>query len=143
MTRRWWSVEKEVRQRSTRGHQQLFLLLSGDPRRRFVFLHRLSRIETYFEDTDYSSPLLLKPPTMHPHLVQGKAERCGDLIAALEECHSKGLMHRTLGMCNGIKHDLNMCLRAERIERTAKHVEESKARAADKKKLFAKIDEES
>lgn len=38
---------------------------------------------------------------------------CGDLIAALEECHSKGLMHRTLGMCNGIKHDLNMCLRAE------------------------------
>ena len=38
---------------------------------------------------------------------------CGDLIAALDECHSRGLMARMTGACNDIKHQLNMCLREE------------------------------
>ncbi|CAO1627585.1 unnamed protein product [Parajaminaea phylloscopi] len=81
--------------------------------------------------------------TMHPHLVQGKQIRCGELIAALDECHNRGMMSRMLGSCNGIKHELNMCLREERLERTAKHVEESRSKAAEKKKLWAAIDAES
>ncbi|PWN29380.1 UPF0287-domain-containing protein [Jaminaea rosea] len=80
---------------------------------------------------------------MHPHLVQGKQQKCGDLIAALDECHNRGLMARMTGACNDIKHRLNMCLREERLERTAKHVEESKAKREAKQKVWAKIDEES
>lgn len=38
---------------------------------------------------------------------------CGELIAALDECHNRGLMARMTGACNDIKHELNMCLREE------------------------------
>lgn len=38
---------------------------------------------------------------------------CGELIKALEDCHAKGYMNKVLGNCNGIKHELNMCLREE------------------------------
>ena len=47
---------------------------------------------------------------------------CGDLIKALEECHNQGYFSRLMGSCNGIKHELNMCLREE-VRRTLMYSE--------------------
>ena len=38
---------------------------------------------------------------------------CGELIAALESCHAKGLLHKWSGACNDDKHALTVCLRKE------------------------------
>ena len=44
----------------------------------------------------------------------------------LDECHARGFMFKALGGCNEAKQDVNMCLRAQRLERTAKNREEAK-----------------
>ena len=38
---------------------------------------------------------------------------CGDIIRALNECHERGMLHKITGGCNGIKEQLNLCLREE------------------------------
>lgn len=38
---------------------------------------------------------------------------CGELIRQLNACHERGLMNKFMGGCNGIKEELNMCLREE------------------------------
>lgn len=52
------------------------------------------------------------------------------------------MMARFFGQCNDIKHDLNMCLREERLERTAANRESAKIRTEKKEALFRRIDEE-
>ncbi|KAI0781169.1 hypothetical protein BD413DRAFT_503228 [Trametes elegans] len=52
---------------------------------------------------------------------------CRDFIQALEACHANG-WSRWTGACNQAKHELNMCLRKERIDRTTKNREEAKTR---------------
>ncbi|KEY70645.1 hypothetical protein S40285_00778 [Stachybotrys chlorohalonatus IBT 40285] len=51
---------------------------------------------------------------MHPHLDNKNALACEDVIAALEECHSKGFLYKSTGACNDAKEKVNQCLRAER-----------------------------
>ena len=45
--------------------------------------------------------------------ISSRSTDCAHLIQALNECHAKGVWHKITGGCNGIKHDLNMCLRQE------------------------------
>ncbi|KAI0670607.1 UPF0287-domain-containing protein [Trametes maxima] len=52
---------------------------------------------------------------------------CLDFIQALDACHANG-WSRWTGACNQAKHDLNMCLRKERIDRTTKNREDAKLR---------------
>ncbi|OJT14123.1 hypothetical protein TRAPUB_9234 [Trametes pubescens] len=52
---------------------------------------------------------------------------CLDFIQALDACHANG-WSRWTGACNQAKHDLNMCLRKERIDRTTKNREDAKSR---------------
>ncbi|PWN53256.1 UPF0287-domain-containing protein [Violaceomyces palustris] len=81
---------------------------------------------------------------MHPHLVgEQKKEHCAKYIQALEECHRRGLLHKLTGGCNGVKHELNMCLREERLARTAKHIQDSKELNEKKRKIWKAIEEES
>lgn len=54
---------------------------------------------------------------MHPPLTEHKHPGCYDLIVALQTCHASSFLARFNGECNGVKHDLSMCLRAERLER--------------------------
>ncbi|PAV23726.1 cytochrome c oxidase biogenesis cmc1 [Pyrrhoderma noxium] len=61
---------------------------------------------------------------MHQQLTD-KNIVCKELIKALEECHTS-VWARYFGGCNQIKHDLNMCLRKERIERTKRNGEDAK-----------------
>ena len=44
----------------------------------------------------------------------------------LEECHARGFVYKLFGNCNDAKRDVNMCLRAARLKRTAKNREKAK-----------------
>ncbi|KAG5732817.1 hypothetical protein E4T56_gene2854 [Termitomyces sp. T112] len=63
---------------------------------------------------------------MHPQLSDKKIV-CKEFIQALEECHASGWARLT-GGCNQLKHDLNSCLRAERLARSSRNREEAKER---------------
>jgi COX assembly mitochondrial protein 2 len=61
-------------------------------------------------------------------------------MAALDECHARGFLYKAVGGCNKAKHAVNMCLRAERLERT----KENRVKAMENKKkreeLWAEVD---
>lgn len=61
----------------------------------------------------------------------------------LDECHARGFLYKAVGMCNQAKHDVNMCLRAERLERTRKNREKAKAERARVKAMWNEIDANS
>ena len=64
-------------------------------------------------------------------------------MTALDECQAKGFMWKTMGMCTTLKHDVNMCLRAERRDRTAKNRETAKQKRDKVNARFADIDANS
>ncbi|RXK41157.1 hypothetical protein M231_01561 [Tremella mesenterica] len=79
---------------------------------------------------------------MHPLL--GVPERqlaCAEYIQALEECHARGWI-RYLGACNSQRRELVLCLRKERLNRTARNREEAKVRTAKKKEVWAELERE-
>ncbi|EGR50494.1 uncharacterized protein TRIREDRAFT_58640 [Trichoderma reesei QM6a] len=51
---------------------------------------------------------------MHPHLHTQNAMACQEVIAALEECHAQGFMHKAAGGCNDAKILVDKCLRQQR-----------------------------
>lgn len=64
-------------------------------------------------------------------------------MTALEECHAKGFLWKSMGMCSGLKNEVNKCLRAERLDRTAKNREQAKVRREKMKAVWAEIDANS
>ncbi|KAK1493197.1 hypothetical protein CCUS01_13842 [Colletotrichum cuscutae] len=44
--------------------------------------------------------------------------QCEDIMVALEECHAKGFMFKSLGGCNDAKDKVSECLRGARARRT-------------------------
>ncbi|KAH9815698.1 UPF0287-domain-containing protein [Teratosphaeria destructans] len=76
---------------------------------------------------------------MADHVVQG----CEEIMTALDECHAKGFLWKCMGMCSGLKTEVNKCLRAERVERTVKNREEAKEKRAKMKAIWADIDANS
>lgn len=64
-------------------------------------------------------------------------------MSALEECHARGFLWKSLGMCSGLKTEVNKCLRAERLERTARNREEAKVKNQKIKAVWAEIDANS
>jgi COX assembly mitochondrial protein 2 len=68
---------------------------------------------------------------------------CEDVMNALEECHARGFLWKSMGMCNDAKHQVTLCLRAERIKRTATNREVAKAKREKLKQAWAEIDENS
>jgi len=64
-------------------------------------------------------------------------------MTALEECHARGFLWKSMGMCSNLKRDVNKCLRAERLQRTAQNREEAKAKRAKVKAVWAEIDANS
>ncbi|KAF8543423.1 hypothetical protein BDD12DRAFT_726291 [Trichophaea hybrida] len=73
---------------------------------------------------------------MHPHL-HTKDNR------ALDACHARGFLYKASGMCNGAKHDVTLCLRAERLERTRKNRELAKQKRDQTKAMWQEIDQNS
>lgn len=64
-------------------------------------------------------------------------------MTALEECHARGFMWKAIGMCSDTKRQVNKCLRAERLERTAINREEAKQKREHVKKVWADIEANS
>lgn len=64
-------------------------------------------------------------------------------MAALEECHAQGFMHKLFGGCNNAKREVNQCLRAERLERTARNREAAKEKKEKIQRMWREIDNES
>jgi COX assembly protein 2 len=64
-------------------------------------------------------------------------------MTALEECHARGFLWKSMGMCSDIKRDVNKCLRAERLERTAQNREQAKIKREKVNAIFAEIDANS
>jgi len=52
-------------------------------------------------------------------------------------------MWKAVGMCNGAKTQVNLCLRAQRLERTKKNREAAKAKRENIKEKWAEIDANS
>lgn len=64
-------------------------------------------------------------------------------MRALDECHDKGFLYKLFGNCNKIKTEVNKCLRAERLERTAKNRQEAKKKREETLAIWKDIDENS
>jgi COX assembly protein 2 len=64
-------------------------------------------------------------------------------MTALEECHERGFLWKSLGMCNTAKERVNMCLRAERLKRTATNREIAKAKREKINAAWAEIEDNS
>ncbi|KAF2270678.1 UPF0287-domain-containing protein [Lojkania enalia] len=80
---------------------------------------------------------------MHPHLHTESAKKCADVIAILEECHSRGFMSKMFGQCSDAKHKVNMCLRAQRLARTEQNREKAKEKRKHIEAVWREIDENS
>ncbi|KAI1820785.1 cytochrome c oxidase biogenesis protein Cmc1-like protein [Xylaria intraflava] len=80
---------------------------------------------------------------MHPHLHTKNNTACEEIMNALEECHARGFMWKSLGMCSDTKNQVTLCLRAERLKRTAANREAAKLRRDKIKKVWTDIDENS
>ncbi|KAG6002558.1 hypothetical protein E4U21_002982 [Claviceps maximensis] len=65
---------------------------------------------------------------MHPHLHTKNALACEEIIAALEDCHNRGFMHKATGGCNDIKEQVNKCLRIERSKQQAENRQAARAK---------------
>lgn len=65
---------------------------------------------------------------MHPHLHTKNALACEEIIAALEDCHNRGFMHKATGGCNDIKEKVNKCLRDERSKLQAENRQAARAK---------------
>lgn len=61
----------------------------------------------------------------------------------LEECHAQGFLYAAVGMCNQAKREVNKCLRAERLKRTAINREQAKVKNEQMKKIWEEVDANS
>lgn len=62
------------------------------------------------------------------------------MMQILDECHAQGFLHKVTGGCNNAKREVNKCLRAERLERTARNREEAKRKNEAIKAVWKDID---
>lgn len=62
---------------------------------------------------------------------------------ALEECHDRGFLWKSIGMCNGAKEALSACLRAERRKRQDNNRDKAEDKKAKIRAAWKEIDENS
>ncbi|KKA27829.1 hypothetical protein TD95_003909 [Thielaviopsis punctulata] len=65
---------------------------------------------------------------MHSHLHKPANIPCWEVIHALEECHARGFLWKSLGQCNTVKAAVNKCLGEQRALRATKNRETAMAR---------------
>jgi COX assembly protein 2 len=64
-------------------------------------------------------------------------------MSILDECHARGFLWKSMGMCNDAKTAVNLCLRAQRLERTKANREAAKAKNEQIRSKWAEIDQNS
>ena len=80
-------------------------------------------------------------PTTNPLANIHPSPGCAEVVAALEECHAQGFLHKVTGNCTDAKYRVNMCLRGLRLERTRQNREQAREKRAQIKKVWAELDE--
>ncbi|KAI1809611.1 UPF0287-domain-containing protein [Poronia punctata] len=80
---------------------------------------------------------------MHPHLHTKDNTACEEIMTALEECHERGFLWKSMGMCNDTKHKVTLCLRAERLKRSAANREAAKIKRERVKAMWADVEANS
>ncbi|ROT39781.1 UPF0287-domain-containing protein [Sodiomyces alkalinus F11] len=75
---------------------------------------------------------------MHPHLHTEENIECAEVMNALEECHARGFLYKSLGNCNDAKRKVSDCLYAARMKR----LDNNRAAARTKKEEYQRrVDE--
>lgn len=64
-------------------------------------------------------------------------------MIALEECHDRGFLWKSMGMCNGAKEALSTCLRAERRKRQDNNRSKTQEKQDAIRRKWKEIDENS
>ena len=64
-------------------------------------------------------------------------------MTALDECHARGFLWKSLGMCSDAKDRVTLCLRAERLKRTAANREAARASRQKIRQAWDEIDANS
>lgn len=64
-------------------------------------------------------------------------------MVALEECHDRGFLWKSMGMCNGAKEALSACLRAERRKRQDNNRSKTQVKTDAVRRKWKEIDENS
>jgi len=78
---------------------------------------------------------------MHPHLhTEENQKNCAEVIAILDECHARGFLWKMFGNCTDAKYKVNMCLRAQRLERTRLNREAAREKRKHIEKVWAEND---
>jgi COX assembly protein 2 len=85
-------------------------------------------------------PHLRFPPTTLSTLSNNFTPDCADVVAALDECHARGFLWKVTGNCTDAKYKVNMCLRAQRLERTRVNREVAKEKREKIEKVWAELD---
>lgn len=66
---------------------------------------------------------------------------CEEIMTALDECHARGFLYRSVGMCNQVKDQVTLCLRAARLERTRLNREKAVEKRKQVEERWREIDE--
>lgn len=92
-----------------------------------------------------SHPLISSLPLAFDKLTRltSLSPECEEVMAALDACHAVGFYWKALGQCNGQKTAVNKCLRAQRLERTARNREKAKEKREQVDKIWKEIDANS
>ncbi|CAK7229894.1 hypothetical protein SBRCBS47491_007403 [Sporothrix bragantina] len=80
---------------------------------------------------------------MHPHLDAARHQGCAEVMAAFEECHAKGFLWKSAGMCNEAKSKLSLCLKAERSKQVKANRTDAQEKRDKVRALWKDIDENS
>ncbi|KAK2738508.1 hypothetical protein FQN57_007023 [Myotisia sp. PD_48] len=64
---------------------------------------------------------------MHSHLHTKYNINCEEIMTALDDCHARGFLYKSIGGCNEIKREVNRCLGAERAKRAKQNRDEARA----------------
>ncbi|KAL1844821.1 hypothetical protein VTK73DRAFT_1729 [Phialemonium thermophilum] len=80
---------------------------------------------------------------MHPHLHSAYNSGCQEAMEALEACHARGFLWKSMGMCNDAKTELDKCLRAQRRQHQTANRDGNADKKARIRQLWKEIDENS
>ncbi len=64
-------------------------------------------------------------------------------MVAFEECHAKGFLWKSMGMCNEAKKALSQCLKAERMKRVAANRTGAQDKNAKIRAMWKEIEDNS
>lgn len=67
---------------------------------------------------------------------------CGEIVRALEECQAQGFLSRAFGKCDAFQHELNACLRRERVDRQTTHFKEASEKRRSLQQKWKEMEEE-